>query len=117
MKNIEIIKKINEYLKIIKSNIALKVIEESRNYEDIECFFKDLLNNGCQCWMIWSLIYYTDTHKFFDDNYYEIEEMRLELQENWCLEQLPESDYKNYFAWLSFEETARKIVDYIGIEI
>lgn len=117
MENIEITKKINEYLEENESDIALKVVEESRTYEDIECFFNDLLHYGCISWMIWSLVRYTDTHKFFDDNYYEIEEMRFELQEEWCLNILPDWDYKNYFAWLAFEETARKIADYIGMEL
>jgi hypothetical protein len=75
------------------------------------------MNYGCISWMIWSLVRYTDTHKFFDDNYYEIEEMRLELQEQWCLEKLPDGDYKNFFSWLAFEETARKVADYIGMEL
>jgi hypothetical protein len=47
MKNTEIIKKMNEYLEENESDIALKVVEESNGYEDIECFFNDLLHYGC----------------------------------------------------------------------
>ena len=67
--------------------------------------------------MIGSLIYYTDTHKFYDKHYYEIEEIREDLQENCCLEKLPDGDLKNYFAWLSFEEIAKNIANNIGIEL
>ena len=40
--------------------------------------------------MIGSLIYYKDTHNFYDEHYYEIEEIRSELQEDGVLEKLPD---------------------------
>ena len=115
MNNNEIIRQLKKHKYSTDSWIAKIVIDEALDYENVEWFFKDLLSYGCISWMVWGLVYYTDTHKFFDDNYYEIEEIRLELQENWCLEKYPDWDYKNYFAWLSFEEVARWIADSIGI--
>jgi hypothetical protein len=116
MNNWELIRKLKKYKVETDSHIAKIVIDEALYYGNVEWFFKDIMNYGCISWMVWILIYYTDTHKFFDDNYYEIEEIRLELQENGCLEKYPEWDYKNHFAWLSFEEVARWIADNIGIE-
>jgi hypothetical protein len=38
----------------------------------MEEFFRDLARGGCISGMVGTLIYYTDTHKFFDSHYYEI---------------------------------------------
>ena len=67
--------------------------------------------------MVGSLIYYQDTHEFYEKHYHEIEEIRGELAEQdieICLPSL--SDLKNFFAWMSFEEKARNIYEelYLG---
>lgn len=62
--------------------------------------------------MVDSLIYYHDTHEFYEKHYHEIEEIREELAEQGmeiCLPSL--SDLKNFFAWMSFEERARELYD------
>jgi len=116
MTNNEIIKRLEQYKLDSNSWIAKAVIDEALDYENIAGFFKDLMHYGCISWMVWSLIYYTDTHQFFDNHYIEIEAIRIDLQEQGCLEKYPDWDYKNYFAWLSFEEVARWIADESGIE-
>ncbi len=101
-------------------NITLRsfVAEEALEHEDIKIFFSDLLTYGCQSGMIGSLIMYTDTHKFFDQYYHEIEDVRFRLMEDGVLTDLPDTDMKNYFAWLAFEETAREIAEQdLNIEI
>lgn len=80
---------------------------------EIETFFSDLLNHGCQSGMIGSLIYYTDTHKFYDRHYYEIENLREELEEEFGEPLRPKGDLKNWYAWMAFEETARSVADEI----
>lgn len=81
------------------------------NYEEnsIKTFFSDLLSHGCVSGMISSLVYYTDTHKFYDEYYNEIEELRKEMEE--CLGEsiLVKGDLKNFYAWFAFEETTRKL--------
>lgn len=79
------------------------------NEEYIEWFFKDLAQYGCICWMIKSLIRYTDTHKFFDDYYEEIQEILEELENEWFELKTKGNDLKNYLAWLSFEHVAWNI--------
>ncbi|WP_428743764.1 DUF7222 domain-containing protein [Sulfurimonas sp.] len=62
--------------------------------------------------MVPSLIYYKDTHEFYDKHYEEIEELRAELEEQGIEINIPShSDLKNFFAWLSFEERARELYD------
>ncbi len=56
--------------------------------------------------MVSSLIYYRDTHRFYDEYYDEIEDLRLEFEDN-CGEPLKvKGDLKNFLAWFAFEETA-----------
>jgi hypothetical protein len=59
------------------------------------------------------MIYYTDTHKFYDRHYDEIEDIRFEFQDQRIEIQEIDSDLKNYYAWLSFEHTAYNIYNKI----
>ena len=62
--------------------------------------------------MVGSLIYYQDTHDFYEKHYDEIEEIRDELVEQGMEVCLPShNDLKNFFAWMSFEERARELYD------
>jgi DNA-binding ferritin-like protein len=86
------------------------------DYHNPKDFFEDLLSYGCQSWMVSSMIRYTDTHKFFDEHYDEIQDIRDELEEQWLEVKIPtHTDLKNFLAWLSFEEKAREI--YYNLEI
>ena len=59
--------------------------------------------------MVSSLIYYKDTHEFYDRYYNEIEDIRWELESEGVEINLKDQDLKNYLAWLSFEHIAYKI--------
>jgi hypothetical protein len=97
--------------KDIHNTIRSTVAQEAIDHGEIECFFRDLYNHGCVCGMIPSLVYYSDTHNFFDTHYYEIEELRLEYEEN-IIELLKTGyDLKNLLAWFAFEEIARNIAE------
>jgi len=86
---------------------STKTLED--NNEDIKLWFNDLMQHGCQCGMVGELVYYTDTHKFYDKNYDDIEELRQDLEENIGETLKPKGDLKNWYAWMAFEETARNI--------
>ena len=101
-------KQLQKLLEENKGNITEAVINEALDYHTPKDFFTDLLQNGCQSWMVWSLIYYVDTHKFYDKHYDEIEDIRYELQEQWILPEV-NSDLKNHYTWLSFEHKAYEI--------
>lgn len=93
--------------KTIKACVAKEALEYG--CEDIESFFSDLCQHGCQSGMISSLIYYTDTHEFFNTYYDEIEELRYEFEEMLGEPLKPNGDLKNWYAWFAFEETANKL--------
>jgi len=44
--------------------------------DDPEAYLKNILQFGCASGCVSEMIYYTDTHKFFDEHYHEIEEIR-----------------------------------------
>lgn len=97
-------------------SLKTAVAKEILQHEDITNFITDLLQHGCISGMVGSLIYYTDTRKFYDRHYHEIEELRYELEESFGEPLKPEGDLKNWYAWLAFEETTRHIAGELEIE-
>ncbi len=93
----------------LEAEVAKEALEN--HDDDIISFFKDLLQYGCQSGMICSLIYYCDTHSFYDKYYNEIENLRYDIEESFGEPLHPKGDLKNWYAWLAFEETARKIAE------
>ncbi len=65
--------------------------------------------------MIYSLIYYFDTHAFYDLHCDEIEGLRWELEDSLGQPLQTKGDLKNWFAWFGFEETAYRMVEEIGM--
>lgn len=81
-------------------------------------YIKEVLQNGCQSGIVGSLIYYTDTHKFFNEFSDEIFEILEEIKDNTGEEFSNYSgDRKNTLAWLGYEETMRKIADSLNLDI
>lgn len=98
------------------SSLRAAVAAEALYYsDDAEIFFNDLLSHGCASGMIGSLIYYCDTHTFYDMHYDEIEALRIDVEESLGESLKPNGDLKNFYAWFGFEETARMIAGEIGI--
>ena len=109
-------KQLRNIIKTSPDSLRAEVATEALNFGcDIEIFFSDLLQHGCQSGMIGKLIYYHDTHKFYDQYYNEIEDLRAELEDSFGSPLQPKGDLKNWFAWLAFEETARIIADELAI--
>jgi len=94
-----------------KNTIEQEVLNEALKYDDPKTFFTDLMTYGCQSGMVSKLIYYTDTHKFFDKYYDQIDELREEIEDSFGEPLKIEGDLKNWLAWFAFEETARKIYE------
>ena len=108
--------------KLLEENlwtITEDVINEALSswYEDVRDFFLDLQRMGCQSGVISSMIRYSDTHKFYDKHYDEIEDIRLELQDEWILlNEHIEYDLKTFYAWLTYEHIAYNIYNQIWEE-
>lgn len=86
--------------------------------DDPRQMFHDLSIAGCQSGMISSLIYYADTHRFFDTFYDEIEDLREEVEDEMGAPLTLQRDLKNTLAWFAFEETAfRMAPEDLGLEL
>lgn len=108
---------LKQILKDHPQSIKAEVAEEALDHEDPKAFFKDLLQHGCISGMVTKLIYYKDTHAFYDKHYAEIEELREEHEESTgeCLQ--VKSDLKNFLAWFAFEQVAYQLVSELKPEL
>lgn len=97
-------------------NIKSFVAKEALEYCNISDFFNDLSTNGCVSGMVGSLIYYHQTHQFFEDYYDEIEEIRFEYEEESGMQLSIEHDLKNTMAWFAFEQTASLLATELNIQ-
>ncbi len=111
LSNNQIRNKLIELSNSYYNDIASCVISEAMEYDDPRNFFEDLAQHGCISGMISSLIYYSDTHKFYDTHYEEIEDVRKEL--NITID--PDNDLKNHLAWMAFEYKANILVQELGL--
>jgi hypothetical protein len=104
--------------KIIKqepASIKAFVAEEALENDNIRHFFNDLSNHGCVSGMVSSLIYYRQTHSFFDTYYEQIETLRLHYEEETGGQIGLGNDLKNTLAWFAFEETAYQLASELQI--
>lgn len=117
-KYINTIKEIaNEQEGSIKNAVALEILSDADTDEEVIIFFNDLQTYGCQSGMVSSLIYYRDTHAFFDTHYDEIEELRQDYKDSCGIDILIKYDLKNTLAWFAFEEVAYQLANELEIEL
>jgi hypothetical protein len=94
---------LEDYLKTIvekqPDTIAQFIAKIALETESPKSFFQDLISHGCISGMIGELVYYYETHQFFDDFYKEIETLREDYEII-----IPQgTDLKNYLAWAAVE--------------
>ena len=113
--------KLKKMLDETSNDLEKNVIDYILNYynddEEIKCFFSDLSISGCSGGMISSLIYYKDTHKFFDLYQGEIEELKEEMESSLGEPLNIKGDIKNWLAWFGFEEMAKHIANELNLDI
>ena len=79
-------------------------------------YVKDVAEHGCDSGSCANLVYYKDTHKFYNDNAEEIDElvetladeMDYNISEN--MKRLGQTDLRNFLAWLAYEVNAQEIM-------
>ena len=98
----------------IEKVVAQEALTEYPN--NLKDFFSDLSKYGCQSGMINFLIYFSDTRKFYDEHYLQIEELRQEYEDSIGTSFPIKHDLKNDFAWFAFEETAYKISNELELD-
>ena len=117
MNNKDLITRLKEIANEPRDSLRKEVAEEVfyHSYGEVKNFFNDLNSHGCASGMIGKLIYYYDTHKFYNKYYYEIEELGCEYEEMTGICVQPQGDLMNWYAWFSFEETARQLATELNI--
>ena len=93
---------------MLKNNlhsIAQFVAKIALETEPSKSFFQSIASDGCISGMIGELVYYQDTHKFFDNFYEEIEDLR----EDYEIDIPQDTDLKNYLAWAAVEIIAAQM--------
>lgn len=87
-----------------------------KNDDDLKMFFQDLSRSGCQSCMISTLIYYSDTKQFYNDFESEICDLVDDLENEFGPIKTTGNLKSNFYSWLAFEETARRLANRIGLE-
>lgn len=105
-------------LKSIKpepNTITAQILEDA---DDNISYIKDAATHGCVGGNCRNLIYYEDTHKFYNKHADEIDEILQEYKEQTGehynilenMERLGQTDIRNFLAWLGYEIRAQEIM-------
>ncbi len=113
----QIVRRLQEIIENESGTIKEFVCKEAIQEDEPIAFFQDLMTHGCVSGMVTSLIYYVDTHKFYDNFYDEIEELRTEYLSESGEPIRVDGDWKNTMAWFAFEEVARTIANELDIPL
>src|SRR3990167_8003679 len=103
-------------LKDIKAELGTikALIIEDANGE--VSYIKDVAEHGCQGGTCSGLIYYTDTHAFFNERADEIQEILERIGEEQGesyditanMKRLGQTDLRNFLAWFAYEVEAQE---------
>lgn len=111
-----LIKTLQEIANSHDNTIERYVAQEALDYRgDPEDFFKYVIQYGCNTGFVSGLIYYVDTHKFYDTHYDEIEDLRMDC--DYILDTIKDRDLKNTLAWFAFEQTAYNLANRLELEV
>lgn len=95
---------------------VIDYIKDGYQPQERAYFISDILKSGCVSGVVGELIYYRDTHAFFDRFYNEIEELRQEWEENTGEAIRIKDNLKNDLAWFGFEETIYQLANELELD-
>lgn len=100
-------------IKAEKGTIKALLIEDA---DGEVSYIKDVAEHGCIGGNCNGLIYYADTHAFYNEWADEIDELVIRLQQEMDynvaenMERLGQHDLRNFLAWLAYEVNAQEIM-------
>lgn len=109
-------KELKKMLSESTNDLEKYVIDDLLEEDEPKTYLKDLLNHGCVSGMVSGLIYYEDTHKFYNEFADEIDELKEEIEESMGEPLKINGDVRNFLAWFGYEEMARKVAKKLNIE-
>jgi len=107
----------NKYDNPLKTYVCDHITYLYNSDESVIGFLNSVANNGCISGMVCGLVTYADTHAFFDKYYDDIEELRIEMEEETGQPLDLQGNLKNALAWFGFEQTAYNLANELELEI
>lgn len=106
-------KKLEKMMADVDNNLqkyVCKTILENESETDIQDFCSNVLKYGCQTGFVSSLVWFSQTHAFFDEFYEEIEDLLFDAMDE--TDYLPpiKGDLKNTLAWFGYEVMMYKVI-------
>ena len=101
-------------MKNLKNNVMEILVDMQYEGYELQDVIVDVLNHGCASGIVSSLIYYSQTRKFFIDNMDEIFDLYNEYIQEFGEGLGFEIDF-NSLSWFAFEEVTRIIADEMEI--
>ena len=108
----------------LEKEVAQYIIDRWEDYYDKKDIITEVLNCGCESGVVSSMIYYSDTVRFYERHKGEINELLYNTTEDCGIYELKQlfgrrfdeedplcldDTNKNLLAWFGFEETLRNI--------
>ena len=109
-------------IKVEEGTIKAQIIKDAQNsgFDELEAvvYIKNIAEHGCIGGTCRGLIYYVDTHAFYNKHAEEIDEILERVSEEMGelynilenMKRLNQTDLRNFLAWFSYEVTAQEIM-------
>jgi hypothetical protein len=105
-------KKLENIKSICVNDLIERVIDDALDHGEDAQWLEDVRQYGCQSGSVSGLIYYTDTAKFFEEFYDEIQDAFFDYSESIGEQpKIQNGDIKNWFAWFGYEWAVGQVLD------
>ncbi len=94
-------------------NIRSCLAEDALNSIDPVMYLEDVVQFGCRSGVASRMVYYGDTHEFFDQYYHEIEDLLYQYKNQLGFIPCIQGDLKNSLAWMAYEYSAQLLLEEI----
>ena len=93
---------------LFMAETAQIILDESDG--DASTYLSAVCRYGCISGWVGALVYYSDTHAFFDRHYDTIDDLRMDYEQATGQPLQIIGDLKNSLAWFAFEKTAYSLM-------
>ena len=116
------LKKVNQFNTKLEKRVISDLLNTGLTTEELKDHIKDIVQCGCISGIVSSLVYYSDTTRFFNCYRQEILTMLTDPDKNiyseytYLLDQKKYSvSEKNYLSWFAYDNTVIRIAFYFNL--
>ena len=116
------LKKVNQFNTKLEKRVISDLLNTGLSTEELKDHIKDIVQCGCISGIVSSLVYYSDTTRFFNCYRQEILTMLTDPDKNiyseytYLLDQKKYSvSEKNYLSWFAYDNTVIRIAFYFNL--